>query len=405
MARSPCRLTTLGIVSCLGRGGADTLAAVLRGEQGGFIARPDLIPGREVMVGAVSGELPRVPAHLAGLASRNVVLTLAAFEQIAGAVARAVEQWGRSRIGIVLGSSTSGIGEGGAAIEEYIQYGELPASFDYARQEIGTVSEALASYTGITGPAWTISTACSSSAKVFRSAQRLLEIGLCDAVIVGGVDTLCRMTLNGFGALELLSSQVCNPFSRNRNGITIGEGAALFLLTRESSGVQLLGVGESSDAHHMSSPDPEARGAIAALEQALKRAGVQPHEVSYLNLHGTGTGHNDAMESRAVAALFGTGEASVWCSSTKPLTGHTLGASGAVEAAICWLILEQQQRHPGEPLHLPPHIFDGELDPALPPLSFVPRGGARVESDRAICVSNSFGFGGSNCALVLGVER
>ena len=217
---------------------------------------------------------------------------------------------------------------------------------------------------GLTGPAYTVATACSSSAKVFASARRLIEAGIVDAAVVGGADTLCRLTLRGFAALEITSSKRCNPFSINRDGINIGEGAAAFLLSREEGPVQLLGVGETSDAYHLTAPDPEGNGAREAMAQALADAQLNPADVSYINLHGTATPLNDAMESRAVASVFGD---NMLCSSTKGMTGHMLGASGGCEAAFLWLTLNPATNSG----FLPPHLWDGQADPKLPSLEFV----------------------------------
>jgi len=225
------------------------------------------------------------------------------------------------------------------------------------------------------------------------TARRLLAMDLCDAVLCGGVDSLCRLTLNGFTALEAVSAERCNPFSLNRNGINIGEAAALFLMTREPASVALLGAGASSDAHHISAPEPGGRGALQAMRKALAQADLTPEQIGYLNLHGTATQHNDAMESRAVAELFAAG---VPCSSTKPLTGHTLGAAGALEAAFCWLSLQ-----PGATL--PPHVWDAVIDPQLPALDFV-LPGQTLKGPRNL-MSNSFAFGGNNVSLILGASR
>jgi len=211
-------------------------------------------------------------------------------------------------------------------------------------------------------------------------------------VVAGGADSMCRFTVAGFSALESVSAQRCNPFSRNRSGINIGEGAALFLLTREPGPVSLAGWGESSDAHHMSAPDPQARGAIDALQQALQRAGWAPQDVDYVNLHGTATPHNDAMESVAIAQVLGS---AVPASSTKPLTGHTLGASGGIEAALCWLLLADNEQ-----ARLPPHWWDGQADEGLPPLALVAPGDRLPQPPRRV-LSSSFAFGGSNAVLAL----
>ena len=215
-----------------------------------------------------------------------------------------------------------GIAEGEAALAAYRRDGRWPDSFHYRQQETGNIGLFVARALGLKGPAYTIATACSSSGKIFASARRLIRAGMADAVVVGGTDTLCGMTLAGFGALEALSATRCNPFSVNRDGITIGEGAAAFLLSREPGPIEVLGVGETSDAHHPSAPDPEGRGARAAVEIALREGGLKPADIAYVNMHGTATPLNDAMESRVIAGLFGD---EMPCGSTKGMTGHMLG--------------------------------------------------------------------------------
>jgi 3-oxoacyl-[acyl-carrier-protein] synthase-1 len=243
-----------------------------------------------------------------------------------------------------------------------------------------------------------ISTACTSSARALLSARRLLDMNLCDAVLCGGVDSLCKLTLNGFSSLEAVSNQRCNPFSINRSGINIGEAAVVFLMTREASGdhrIALLGAGASSDAHHISAPEPSGRGAQQAMQKALDNAKLHASDINYLNLHGTATQHNDAMESLAVNALFPEG---VPCSSTKPLTGHTLGAAGALEAAFCWLALSPENRD----RQLPPHVWDGQADTGLPALRWVTPGDTLQQNSSRRLMSNSFAFGGNNVSLIIG---
>jgi 3-oxoacyl-[acyl-carrier-protein] synthase-1 len=220
----------------------------------------------------------------------------------------------------------------------------------------------------------------------------LLALGVVDAVLAGATDTLCGLTTNGFSALQVVSDEITNPFSRNRNGITLGEGSALFLVTREAGGIQLCGVGESSEAHHMSAPDPDGAGAEAAMRAALQDAGVEPHAIAYVSLHGTGTALNDAMECRAITRTFPSPPP---CSSAKPLVGHTLGAAGAVEAGFCWLMLRQQE---AGSLALIPHAYDGQRDPELAAIPLASKG-MRVPTGPLL--SNAFGFGGNNCSLVL----
>jgi 3-oxoacyl-[acyl-carrier-protein] synthase I len=297
----------------------------------------------------------------------------------------------RARLGIVLGTSTSGISSGEAAIAQWSRDETLPSDYHYAQQEMGVLAPALQQHLGWQGPAFCISTACSASAKAMASGQRLLQAGLCDAVLVGGVDSLCRLTLNGFDALESLSATRCRPLSRDRDGINIGEAAAFFLLTRESAEVNLLGAGESSDAWHISAPHPEGRGAAAAMQRALQNAGLNHQALHYLNLHGTATTQNDAMEARAIHRLFLD---AVPVSGTKHLTGHCLGAAGALEAGLaCVLLADGNMQLPAHPDFLP--------DPELPVLQTTTRE-HRLPSGPARIMSNSFAFGGSNIALILG---
>lgn len=390
----PAYLPALGLVNALGNARDEVRGRLLAGAPSGLARESGwLVTGGEALVGKVRGTLPPVPAHLARYDCRNNRLLLAALAQIAEAVAAAIARFGRARVGVVLGTSTSGIAEGELAIAALDRDGALPASFDYACQEIGTAAPFLARHLGLLGPAYTVSTACTSSAKSLVSARLLLAAGVCDAVIAGGVDSLCRLTVSGFTALESVSPERCNPMSANRRGINIGEGAALFLMTREESRIALLGCGESSDAHHISAPHPEGLGAEAAMRAALADAGLDPADIGYVNLHGTATAKNDEMESRAMARVF---PANPPASSTKPLTGHTLGAAGATEAAFCWLALTDDNAR------LPPHVWDGVADPALPPLHLA-RTGERMRPDRRrVAMSNGYAFGGSNVSLILG---
>ena len=383
---TPCYIQAVGLINALGNN-VSQVAAALR--------QPELQPlrehaqplhdGRRVMVGAVQGELPSIPSELAVHNSRNNRLLLAALGQIRACV----EQWrakvGSERIAIVLGTSTSGIDEGIQALAAET----VPAGYHYCQQELGSPALFLADYLGVHGPAYTLSTACSSSARAFISAQRLLAADMADVVLVGGADTLCGLTLNGFYSLESLAAAICAPFARDRDGINIGEAAALCLLTREVGPVALLGAGESSDAYHVSAPHPEGFGAEAAMRMALEQGGVQPEQVGYINLHGTGTRLNDEMEAKAVHRLFGD---RVPCSSTKALTGHTLGAAGATEAALAWLLLS-------EDLPLPHQAYPAsERDESLAPIDLLL---APQPLARPLVLSNSFAFGGNNVSLLL----
>ncbi|MDA8230040.1 MAG: beta-ketoacyl-[acyl-carrier-protein] synthase family protein [Magnetospirillum sp.] len=390
-------LPAMAVGTCLGLGKAANAAGLFAGCRDGLAPRDGYLPGKAVPLGALPEEPPPLPDDLAGRwDSRNNRLLMALAAEIADDVAGAVRRYGRDRIAIVIGTSTSGIAEGEAALSHFRAAGTWPEGFHYSRQETGSGAAFLADLLGLGGPAYVVATACSSSAKVFASARRLIRAGLADAALVGGADTLCKLTVAGFHSLESVSPTPCNPFGANRDGITIGEGGALFLLTREEAEIALLGVGESSDAHHISAPDPEGRGALAAMEGALADAGLGAGDIAYVNLHGTATRLNDSMESKAVHALFG---GAVPCSSTKALTGHTLGAAGAVEAAFLWLGLSAAWNAGNL---VPPQVWDGVADPELPRLGLAAPGGRLAGGDRLAALSNSFAFGGSNCSLVLG---
>jgi 3-oxoacyl-[acyl-carrier-protein] synthase-1 len=333
------------------------------------------------------GELAPLPAPLEEWDCRNNRLLAAAAAQIRPAIDAALARHGANRVALVVGTSTSGIASGEDAMAVRLRDGAFPPAFSYKQQEIGGTAPLAARLLGVRGPAYTVSTACTSGAKALLAARRLLDLGIADAAIAGGVDTLCRLTVGGFASLESTSPQRCNPLSRNRNGINLGEGAALFLLGREEAAIRLAGGGESSDAHHLSAPDPQGAGAEAAMRAALADAGAKPGEIGYVNLHATATRKNDEMESRVMARVFPEGTP---VSGTKPLTGHALGAAGALEAAFCWLALTDGL--------LPPHVWDGEADPELRALRVAAKG-ERLAS--RMVMSNSFAFGGSNASLIL----
>lgn len=349
--------------------------------------------GRPCFIGSVNTELTDLSHLEKKWHGRNNQLIAAAAAQIKPTVDSLISRYGAHRLAIVLGTSTSGVGESEQAHAHKLEHSKWPDEFHYLQQETGTPALFLSYLLGITGPSHVISTACSSSAKAMASGARLLNAGLADAVIVGGADSLCAFTLAGFGSLESLSLDRCNPFSANRKGINIGEGAALFVMSREHGPVQFMGWGESSDAHHMSAPEPSGAGAGSALSQTLQRANLLPHQIDYINLHGTATLQNDAMEARIVHEIFGE---SVPVSSTKAMTGHTLGAAGAIEAALCWLSLANNLENA-----IPVHWFDGETDPAIPSIQLVRPGQKSVKPMQYI-LSQSFAFGGSNAAICLG---
>ena len=354
------------------------------------------------------GEVPGVDdvalrAALADFDCRNNRLAQLALQQdgFMEGVQAAIAEFGADRIGLFLGTSTSGILQTELAyrrreLDAEGKPGALPPDFRYAEtHNTYSVAAFVAAFLGLRGPALTVSSACSSSAKVFGNAARMIEAGVIDAAIVGGVDTLCLTTLYGFNSLQLLSPEPAQPYGEGRQGISIGEGAAFALLGKvqglpKAGAVLLCGVGESSDAHHMSSPHPEGLGAQMAMKSALESAGLTPDRIGYINLHGTATPSNDAAEGRAVHAVFGNRTP---CSSTKGATGHTLGAAGGVEAVICALAMT----HDTLPAGINTKVVDAALD-----VDYLLQNRA-TQIDYAL--NNSFGFGGSNCSLVLGVVR
>jgi 3-oxoacyl-[acyl-carrier-protein] synthase-1 len=378
-------ISAFGMVNALGNSLEQIAAQLTSGQAPGMQPREGwLQQSKTCWLGEVPGELPKVPVALAAHDTRNNQLLLAALAQIRPAVDDAIARFGRERVAVVLGTSTSGVDEGDRQVD-----GGLPG-YDYRMQELGDPSRFLAHYLELDGPAYTISTACSSSARALISGQRLIEAGLVDVALVGGADSLSRMPINGFASLDSLSERQCAPFSAERDGISIGEAGALLLLTREPQPLALLGTGESSDAWHMSAPHPEGIGAEQAMKMALKQAELEPQDIGYINLHGTATPLNDQVESGVIHRLFGN---RVPCSSTKHLTGHTLGAAGATEAALAALIVQQH-------LALPAQDFRATtLDSTLPDCGLLT---SPQPLARPIIASNSFAFGGNNTCLIVG---
>ena len=390
----PIRLAAFTMTSCLGRGLAPARAA-LRANATGLTRCSFETVRLDTFVGEIAGvDAQRLPKHLARFDCRNnraAELGLAQ-DGFPDAVADATRRLGRERIGVFMGTSTAGILQTELAYRRRGAAGELPPDFLYrSTHNAFSIAEYVRARFALEGPCAAISTACSSSAKAFASAARLIEAGVIDAAVVGGVDTLCLTTLYGFNSLQLLSGEPCRPYDAARAGISIGEAAAFCLLERADSipagETCLLGAGESCDAHHMSAPHPEGFGARLAMQAALDAAGLAPDAIDYVNLHGTGTPSNDASEDQAVVGLFGE---DVPVSSTKGMTGHALGAAGAVEALIAVLAIDEG-RIPGSP---GTRIVDPKLRARY-------EAGGRA-APLARVMSNSFGFGGSNCSLVFG---
>ena len=384
----PLGVTAYTATTALGRGIGPMLAA-LRAGRGGM--RPNDFDRAEVRayIGRVPGlEEESVSGALAEFDCRNNRLAQLGLAQdgFAEAVARARAKYGAGRIAVLLGTSTSGILQTELAYRTRTAEGELAPGFDYRHgQNLFSVTDFVRRSLRLEGPAMTISTACSSSAKVFASAARYLQAGVADAAVVGGVDSLCLTTIHGFTSLQLVSDEPCRPFDAARKGMTIGEAAGYALLERQAAGIGLAGYGESSDAHHMSTPHPEGEGALGAMRAALERAGIGPSAIDYVNAHGTATPANDRAEDRALVRLFGKRPP---VSSTKGFTGHTLGAAGIVESIVCFLALEHG--------FIPPTLNTSVVDPALESEIVLEPRNVRVRH----ALTNSFGFGGSNCSLV-----
>ena len=389
----PLLLSHFSLATALGAGRAQTLAALRAGRSG---LRPCTFETAEIAtrIGMVDGLETPIAGTLADYDCRNNRLAMLALEQdgFGQAVADARRRYGAHRIGVFAGTSTSGILE----TEQLFRScdpatGVLPRGFHYREtHNTYSIADFVQHALGLSGPALVVSAACASTAKAFGSAARMMALGLCDAAIVGGADSLCLTTLYGFHSLQLTAQGPCRPFDAARSGISIGEAAGFALVERAapaSGGIRLLGIGESSDAHHMSSPHPEGLGARLAMDKALASAGLAPDDIDYINLHGTATQVGDAAEDQAIWGLFGDRTA---CNSTKGLTGHTLGAAGIVEAIIAALSLQHG--------FIPPSPTTETLDSTLRSRYLV------HGEDRPLqrVMSNSFGFGGSNCSLILG---
>lgn len=353
---------------------------------------------RAVQAGHITNELCPIPAALQNHASRNVAIALTLVQSMADALSQQCQGISLQRLGIVIGTSTSGMADNEAAIFAKKQHQPSQIPFVYSKQQMNATSSALQAYLGWQGPCFTISTACSSAAKAMLAGQRLLHADLCDAVLVGGIDSLCSLTFNGFDSLESLSQYHCQPFAAERDGINIGEAGALFLLThaQETHQVLLKGGGESSDAWHISAPHPEGVGAAQAMQNALDNCLMHPEDIDYINLHGTGTPQNDAMEALAIRKVFPHLNAPI--SSTKHITGHCLGAAGAIEAAICCAILQSDVPW------LPPQQHSAAIEACFQDLPFVNQHTPLPNTIQHI-MSNSFAFAGSNVSLIFEAQH
>ncbi len=379
--------------------------SMISGRQNGFkkIASPD---GSEFLAGMIDDSkiksLLESEKKSAKYNMRILEIEEACLNQLSNSVEKAKNKFGSKRIGVCVGSCDNGSELSVSGHKVFFELQKFPAGYNLEIQGADYVATLVSQKFNLEGPSLAFSTACSSSAvAIIRSAQ-LIKSGQCDAVVAGGVDIASNTVLMGFNSLEAVSAgKITNPFSKNRCGITLGEAAAFFVLTRENlfeTGIALLGYGESCDAYHMTSPDPEGKGAALAISEALKRSRLNPSEIDYINLHGTGTRFNDSMEAKAVKKVFGG--SSILCSSTKPMTGHTLGAAGALETAVCFESIYMNRGKPSEQIRLPVHLWDGIYDDEFPRLNFA--GPDSIAKKVNVCMSSSFAFGGANACLVIG---
>jgi 3-oxoacyl-[acyl-carrier-protein] synthase-1 len=400
-------LSPPGVFCCAGNGRESFFEAACRGDQGGI--RPvSTSDGRAFLAGRIRGTLPEAPA-LPSLAAppefaadtRVFRVAAAALEGLRPSIEKALALYGAGRIGVCLGSCDNGTEASIPAHRAFFAGNGFPKDYELRFQGASLLADYIAGISGVTGPALTVATACASGAGAIIKGAEFIRSGFCDAVIAGGADIVSDTVLLGFSSLEAVSDTITNPFSKNRKGITLGEGAAFFVLTKDdpgdSGGIVLLGAGESADTFHMTAPREDGRGAIQAMRAALGGANLGPGDIDYINLHGTGTLLNDRMEALAVQAVFG--EELPLASSTKPVTGHTLSAAGALELALCWMTLTG----PAAKAAIPVHCWDGEYDDAMPRLRFAERESVFPQGFvPRTCMSNSFAFGGCNVSLVIG---
>ncbi len=394
MPIKPLKLTSYTVTNALGAGNKASLQA-LQQQQSGLIQNNFEGCNLKTYIGRVAGiEQTRLPGALSEFDCRNNRLAYLALQQdnFSVAVLSAREKYGADRIAVFLGTSTSGTQQTEWAYTQLDADNNLPKEYIYSKtHNVFSLADFVQNYFELNGVAHVVSTACSSSAKVFASAYRYIQSGFCDAAIVGGVDSLCLTTLYGFNSLQLISEEKCTPWGKDRLGINIGEGAGFALLERSEKNNEdelcLLGYGESSDAYHMSTPHPQGRGAAQAMQAALDSAAMPADKVDYINLHGTATQSNDNAEDKAVMTVFGSATPA---SSTKGWTGHTLGAAGITEVVFGCMAIENN--------FTPVNLNTTELDPATQANIITKKNNREVSN----FISNSFGFGGSNCSLLIG---
>jgi len=354
----------------------DIYKKFISGDNTCFDIAKNYIKNCPVRIGVVSAELPEISEKDFNIRCNRLILKV--LERLEEQITTLKTKYSANRIGIVAATTNSGV--------EEFEKSQNPKHY-----ELGNPAKFLHKYLNLEGFYTTVSTACSSGIRAFSTVRDLIRSNISDAVIVVSVDSIAKVPLFGFNSLEVLSGKPSVPFSKNRSGMNIGEGCAIFIVEKDApKGIEISGIGESSDIYHSTTPDPEAKESIKAINQALQEAKIQPNEIDYINAHGTGTVSNDIMEAKAIHKVFGTNTP---VSSTKPLTGHCLGASAGVETALCCKLLESFDGR------LYPHIYDGEYDPLLPKINLTVKD---KSYDRCkVCMCNSFGFGGTNAILIL----
>lgn len=382
----PLQVTGYSMLSALGAGRQQHLDALSAGRSG--LGEHPIALDFPTAAGAVRDALPELPAELQPWSTRLARMAYALLQELDEPLRRARARWRPERIAVLLGTSTAGAETTEVAYRQFVEAGSFPRDYDFQRQHtFGAVLQVVRRLAGVDGPSWMASTACTSSGKTFATAQRLIAAGAIDAAIVGGLDTLCTMTMTGFHALQALDSAPCRPFRADRNGISIGEGGAFALVERDGDARVLIeGIGETSDAYHISAPHPEGLGAQAAMTEALQRAGRSAEDVDHVNAHGTGTRLNDSAEANAICRVLGEEVPTV---STKAYTGHTLGAAAALELAFSACAVEEGW--------IPPALGDGPVDPEVQVK--IPTEKTAGEFRRVL--SNSFAFGGNNVSLLV----
>lgn len=397
-------LSKPAVICCAGKNSDELWESVINGNQSG-IKKVKAVNGKDFYRGTIDD---------AALKSVNCKYDMRVIQILETAVSQLEEtvnavkaRYGADRIAVCVGSCDNGSQLSVAGHEKYLANGQFDADYDIEVQGADYPATYVKERFGLEGPAVVFSTACSSSSTAIIKARQMIKAGFTDAAIAGGVDIAGNTVLLGFDSLEAVSEKVTIPFSANRSGITLGEGAAFFVLSKENdfegfdreNPVCLLGTGESADASHITAPLADGTGALAAMNAALKDAGLTAEKIDYLNLHGTGTHLNDSMEAKGVSMVFGEYTERLPVSSTKPITGHTLGSAGSLELAVCYMALKNASSK-----RLPVHVWDGAADTEIPLLNFVsPQ--TKVEKEIKICMSNSFAFGGCNASLIIGKQE